>query len=126
MMFDSHLVPRHHRRLDHRDSETLEDLLVREIRRSTYWKITRPIRRSGVTVMNLKDSDVDFLFNGRLAAGSSGAVKRVRKRVARPALKVVKLSFRPFGIPSCAFLPLLDLCLTKVGRAHQNMALGQC
>jgi len=97
-----------------RPDVSLEELIASGFRGSTYWQILNPIRHQRPIVLNKTvDNDIDAFFEIHLSRGPS-LLKRVMIITLRTFYKVIQLVLlRPAGLPACAFLPWLTICLQK-------------
>jgi hypothetical protein len=99
-------------------NDSIDDLVVGGIRGATYWEITRPLRGDGLIECNrLLGGDVEAYFAFSLAQPGEGRGKRFAKRTLRDSLMALeRLVLKPLGIPACALLPYLTVCLQKRGQ----------
>jgi 2-polyprenyl-3-methyl-5-hydroxy-6-metoxy-1,4-benzoquinol methylase len=97
-----------------RSDMSLEELIAAGFRGSTYWQILNPIRHQHPVVLNKTiDNDIDAFFEIHLSREPS-SVKRVMIVTLRTLYKILQLVLlRPTGLPACAFLPWLTICLQK-------------
>jgi 2-polyprenyl-3-methyl-5-hydroxy-6-metoxy-1,4-benzoquinol methylase len=97
-----------------RSDASLEELIAAGFRGSTYWQILSPIRHQRPVVLNkTMDNDIDAFFEIHLSRGPS-SVKRLMIITLRTLYKILQLLLlRPAGLPACAFLPWLTICLQK-------------
>jgi 2-polyprenyl-3-methyl-5-hydroxy-6-metoxy-1,4-benzoquinol methylase len=97
-----------------RSDASLEELIAAGFRGSTYWQILNPIKHQDPVVLNkIVDNDIEAFFETHLSREP-----RYREKVMIIALrslyKVARLVLlRPAGLPACAFLPWLTICLQK-------------
>jgi len=99
------------------EADSLEDLLVAGIRGATYWEIVRSLRGPELIECNRRQGgDIEAYFRLSLAQPGEGKAKRAAKRLLRISLKAAeRLFLKPLGIPPCALLPYLTVCLRKRG-----------
>jgi len=97
-----------------RSDVSLEELIAAGFRGSTYWQILNPIRHQHPVVLNKTiDNDIDAFFEIHLSRGPS-SLKRAMIVTLRTLYKILQLVLlRPAGLPACAFLPWLTICLQK-------------
>ena len=79
-----------------------------------YVTFETPIRHQHPVVLNkTTDNDIDAFFEIHLSRGPS-SLKRVMIVTLRTLYKTLQLLLlRPTGLPACAFLPWLTICLQK-------------
>ena len=97
-----------------RSDASLEELIAKGLRGSTYWEILNPIKHDNPIVLNdSTEKDIDIFFRLQLLRNSA-FLKRGAIITLWVFYKVLhQVLFRPIRMPSCAFLPWLTICLQK-------------
>jgi SAM-dependent methyltransferase len=103
-------------------ADSAEDLLVAGIRGATYWEIIRPLPGEELIEWNRRlGGDVERYFRFSLTQPGEGRGKRFAKRLLQGSLGTLeRFVLRPLGIPACALLPYLTVCLQKQGEPDEG------
>ena len=112
-------------------SDSIEDLLVAGMRGASYWEIVRPLRGPELIEWNRRrGGDIEAYFRFSLAQPGEGQAKRAAKRLLRSSFETLeRLLLKPLGIPACALLPYLTVCLQKQGQSDSvdpSLLLPDC
>jgi len=94
--------------------ESLEDLLARGIRGTTYFEIIRCLKGKRFTVLNrLSQEEMGKYFFLQFNRAQSGAKLSLKKAVKLLYYTMDFLICRPLSIPIVSFFPWLTICLEK-------------
>jgi 2-polyprenyl-3-methyl-5-hydroxy-6-metoxy-1,4-benzoquinol methylase len=97
-----------------RREASLEELITAGFRGATYWEIIEPIKHLHPLVLNSTgDEDIDAYFDIHLSR-SPTARKRAMIITLKSLYKILQRGvLRIAGLPACAVLPWLTICLQK-------------